>query len=122
MARDKAKAELYVRAPVPARLLHRYASGPPIEGQESEAFGAIWGELLGDAYRELGRNAEAAEAYQNVMLSPMAQATVDPRLVQWKLLDLPAAETEASPEPEVAPADEPGDDEAVEEPGEEGSE
>jgi predicted negative regulator of RcsB-dependent stress response len=93
-----------------------------LEGQESEAFGAIWGELLGDAYRELGRNAEAAEAYQNVMLSPMAQATVDPRLVQWKLLDLPAAETEASPEPEVAPADEPGDDEAVEEPGEEGSE
>ena len=93
-----------------------------LEGQESEAFGAIWNELLGDAYRELGRYQEAAEAYQNVMLNPMAQATVDPRLVQWKLLDLPEAATAESAEPEAAPADEPSEDETVEEPGEEGSE
>jgi predicted negative regulator of RcsB-dependent stress response len=93
-----------------------------LEGQESEAFGAIWNELLGDAYRELGRYQEAAEAYQNVMLSPMAQATVDPRLVQWKLLDLPEAATVESAEPEAAPADEPSVDETVEDTGEEGSE
>jgi len=56
------------------------------------------------------------------MLSPMAQATVDPRLVQWKLLDLPEAATAESAEPEAAPADEPSVDETVDDTGEEGSE
>ena len=91
-----------------------------LEGQESEAFNALWSELLGDAYRELGRNEDAAEAYQRVMLDPMAQATVDPRLVQWKLLDLP--ESGSEPLPEAVPADEPTDEASVEEPGEEDSE
>lgn len=97
-----------------------------LEGEESQAFGAIWGELLGDAYRELGRIEDAAAAYQGVMLDPMAQAVVDRQLVQWKLLDLPETENAAAdlPEPaaEEAPADEPVDDETVEESGEEGSE
>ena len=97
-----------------------------LEGEESEAFGAIWGELLGDAYRELGRIEDAEAAYQGVMLDPMAQAVVDRQLVQWKLLDLPETDSAAAdlPEPgaEEAPADEPVDDEVVEESGEEGSE
>jgi predicted negative regulator of RcsB-dependent stress response len=97
-----------------------------LEGEESEAFGAIWGELLGDAYRELGRIEDAEAAYQGVMLDPMAQAVVDRQLVQWKLLDLPETDSAAAdlPEPgaEEAPADEPVDDEVVEESEEEGSE
>ncbi|MDC0709614.1 hypothetical protein POL68_14175 [Stigmatella sp. ncwal1] len=36
MAQSGAQIELYVRAPVPAGFLRRYASGPPIENQESE--------------------------------------------------------------------------------------
>jgi hypothetical protein len=60
------------------------------------------------------------------MLDPMAQAIVDQRLVQWKLLDLPESEGGASDAPtpaaEEAPADEPVDEETVEESGEEGSE
>jgi predicted negative regulator of RcsB-dependent stress response len=97
-----------------------------LEGQQSDAFGAIWGELLGDAYHELGRNEDAAAAYQAVMLDPMAQAVVDRQLVQWKLLDLPETESVEADLPEPAaedePADEPVDDETVEESGEEGSE
>jgi predicted negative regulator of RcsB-dependent stress response len=97
-----------------------------LEGQQSDAFGAIWGELLGDAYHELGRNEDAAAAYQGVMLDPMAQAVVDRQLVQWKLLDLPETESVEADLPEPAaedePADEPVDDETVEESGEEGSE
>jgi predicted negative regulator of RcsB-dependent stress response len=97
-----------------------------LEGQQSDAFGAIWGELLGDAYHELGRNEDAAAAYQAVMLDPMAQAVVDRQLVQWKLLDLPETDSVGAdlPEPAVEdePAGEPVDDETVEESGEEGSE
>jgi hypothetical protein len=36
MAQGNAQVELYVRAPVPVSFLVRYASSPPIEGQESE--------------------------------------------------------------------------------------
>ncbi|WP_224371724.1 hypothetical protein [Hyalangium versicolor] len=36
MAQSGAQVGLYIQAPVPASLLKRYASGPPIEGQESE--------------------------------------------------------------------------------------
>jgi predicted negative regulator of RcsB-dependent stress response len=97
-----------------------------LEGQQSDAFGAIWGELLGDAYHELGRNEDAAAAYQAVMLDPMAQAVVDRQLVQWKLLDLPETDSVGADLPEPAaedePAGEPVDDETVEESGEEGSE
>jgi predicted negative regulator of RcsB-dependent stress response len=97
-----------------------------LEGEESQAFGAIWGELLGDAYRELGRIEDAEAAYQGVMLDPMAQAVVDRQLVQWKLLDLPETTNVATdlsePAADEAPADEPVDDDTVEESGEEGSE
>jgi predicted negative regulator of RcsB-dependent stress response len=97
-----------------------------LEGQESEAFAAMWNELLGDAYRELGRIGDAEAAYQRVMLDPMAQATVDQRLVQWKLLDLPDIASDAADSPAEAsadaPANEPVDDDTVEDSGEEDSE
>lgn len=72
-----------------------------LEGQSSEAFGAIYSELLGDAYHELGRVEDAQAAYQRAMLDPMAQVTVDQQLVQWKALDLPEASDGTSGE-EVA--------------------
>ncbi len=72
-----------------------------LEGQSSEAFGAIYSELLGDAYHELGRVEDAQAAYQRAMLDPMAQVTVDQQLVQWKALDLPEASDDTSGE-EVA--------------------
>jgi len=97
-----------------------------LEGRESEAFAALWNELLGDAYRELGRIDDAEAAYQRVMLDPMAQATVDQRLVQWKMLDLPepgsAAQEAAEMPAAAAPTDEPASDEVVEESGDEGNE
>ena len=69
-----------------------------LEGQQSDAFAAIYNELLGDAYHELGRIEDAQIAYQSVMLDPTAQSTVDPRLVQWKALDLPETSAEAAVE------------------------
>jgi predicted negative regulator of RcsB-dependent stress response len=71
-----------------------------LEGQSSAAFAAIYNELLGDAYHELGRIEDAQIAYQNVMLDPLVQSTVDQRLVQWKALDLPEASAEAAVESE----------------------
>lgn len=91
-----------------------------LEGQESEAFAAIYNELLGDAYYALGRIEDAQAAYQRVLLDPIAQATVDQQLVQWKVLDLPeaGAEEPAAAEPEAPePMDEPvGEEPAAEEP------
>ena len=91
-----------------------------LEGQESEAFAAIYNELLGDAYYALGRIEDAQAAYQRVLLDPISQATVDQQLVQWKALDLPepVAEEPAAAEPEAPePVDEPvGEDPAAEEP------
>jgi predicted negative regulator of RcsB-dependent stress response len=93
-----------------------------LEGQVSEAFAATWSELLGDAYRALGRIEDAEAAYQQVLLDPMAQATVNQQVVQWKILDLPEPQA-ASDEPAVtdepaatgAPVEEPAADAAVEE-------
>lgn len=88
-----------------------------LEGQASEAFAATWNELLGDAYRALGRVEDAEAAYQQVLLDPMAQATVNQQFVQWKILDLPEKQA-ATGEPAAteAPAEEPADEAAVEEP------
>ena len=87
-----------------------------LEGQESEAFAAIYNELLGDAYYALGRIEDAQAAYQRVLLDPIAQATVDQQLVQWKALDLPEPEAQApaAAEPEAQESvDEPMDEVAV---------
>ena len=91
-----------------------------LEGRVSEAFAATWNELLGDAYRALGRIEDAEAAYQQVLLDPMAQATVNQQVVQWKILDLPepqasADEPTATAVPAEEPAEEPAADAAAEE-------
>ena len=97
-----------------------------LDGQESDAFAATWNELLGDAYAELGQVADARAAYQRVLLDPLAQATVDQQLVQWKVLDLPETDESASPAvdttPGDAPAEEPAANDAVDQAGEESGE
>jgi len=95
-----------------------------LEGKASEGFAPSYAEVLGDAYHALGRIAEAEAAYQEVLLNPLSQGTVDQQLVQWKSLDLPpvgseetlpdesAAEPTAEPsaEPATEPSSEPADD------------
>ncbi len=61
-----------------------------LAGEQNSAFAATFGEVLGDAYTALGRTDEAQQAYQEVLLDPLSQGTVDQQLVQWKSLDLPA--------------------------------
>ena len=90
-----------------------------LEGQDNPAFAATYTELLGDAYVALGRIADAQAAYQQVLMDPLSQGTVDQQLVQWKVLDLPEVPMEKSPaEPaadEFVEESESGDgDEAVE--------
>ncbi len=60
-----------------------------IDAQEESAFSAAYNEVIGDAQLALGNIAAAQDAYQAVLADPDAQNTVDLRLVQWKLLDLP---------------------------------
>ncbi len=79
-----------------------------LEGQDAEAFAAVYNELRGDAYHELGRIEDAQAAYQAALLDPMSQATVNRQIVQWKALDLPEAE-----EPAAEPASEPEAEEAA---------
>jgi predicted negative regulator of RcsB-dependent stress response len=67
-----------------------------LASESIDAFAPAYGEVLGDAYTALGRIAEAEDAYQQVLMDPLAQGTVDPQLVQWKALDLP--EIEVAPE------------------------
>jgi len=72
-----------------------------LEGQDNPAFVATYGETLGDAYYALGRIVDAQTAYQQVMMDPLSQGTVDQQLVQWKALDLPEVQAE---EPAAEPA------------------
>jgi predicted negative regulator of RcsB-dependent stress response len=72
-----------------------------LENQDDEAFAAAYSEVLGDAYTALGRFVEAQDAYQKVLMDPRSQGTVDPQLVQWKALDLPAVEARTA-EPDAA--------------------
>jgi len=73
-----------------------------LSGEQSDAFAATYGEVLGDAYTALGRIAEAQDAYQKVLMDPLSQGTVDQQLVQWKSLDLPEVAPIAAAEPENA--------------------
>ena len=77
-----------------------------LASESIDAFAPAYGEVLGDAYTALGRIAEAEDAYQQVLMDPLAQGTVDPQLVQWKALDLP--------EVELAPEDPATEDPAIE--------
>lgn len=78
-----------------------------LQGQDNPAFAATYAEVLGDAYHALGRIAESQAAYQQVLMDPLSQGTVDQQLVQWKTLDLPEVQAEE-------PAAEPDTDDAVE--------
>lgn len=60
-----------------------------VSAQTDESFAAAYGEVLGDAYTQLGQFEAAQQAYQKVLLDPLSQGTVDQQLVQWKSLDLP---------------------------------
>ena len=105
--------ELVARARLARILLYQGKAEEVVallEDQESTAFAATFDDLLGDAYRELGRYDEAQAAYERVMLDPVAQATVDQQFVQWKAHDLPPAGSTEAPSEEPAGAD------AVEEP------
>lgn len=82
--------------------------------QDSMAFAAVFNELLGDAYVELGRIEDAQAAYQEVLLDPLSRETVDQQLVQWKALDLPEV-SDADDAVEAATIEEPVAEEAVEE-------
>jgi len=73
-----------------------------LASQDMGAFATAYGEILGDAYAELGRIAEAEDAYQKILMDTSSQGAVDQQLVQWKVLDLPpvsAAPQAAEPEP-----------------------
>ncbi len=84
-----------------------------LEGQDTPAFAAVYGEALGDAYHALGRIADAQAAYQAVLLDPLSQGTVDQQLVQWKVLDLPEVPVgESTPDAEAVAV--PAADDAVE--------
>lgn len=67
-----------------------------LEGEDNEAFAALYAEERGDAYVALGRYDEARTAYQAALGE--AQPTVDQGLIQLKLLDLPAESGAAAEE------------------------
>ena len=73
-----------------------------LTAEDTAAFAAAYGEVLGDAYTALEQFSEAQQAYQAALLDPLSQGTVDQQLVQWKALDLPEPETAASESAEPA--------------------
>ena len=76
-----------------------------LAGENVEAFGPVYSDVLGDAYTALGQIAEAEAAYQKILTDPTSQSSVDQQLVQWKTLDLPAVAVTpevAEPEPDAA--------------------
>ncbi len=56
--------------------------------QDSVAFAALYAEVRGDALAALGRIGEAADAYRTALAD--TSQTVDRRIVQMKLTDLPS--------------------------------
>lgn len=74
-----------------------------LTAEDTAAFAAAYGEVLGDAYTALGQVSEAQQAYQAALLDPLSQGTVDQQLVQWKALDLPESD-EVTQEPAAAEA------------------
>jgi predicted negative regulator of RcsB-dependent stress response len=78
-----------------------------LEGLDDPSFAALKNEALGDAYAVLADYELAAEAYNRALTDPSPSPTIDPALVQMKLIDLPevvvaeAGQQEQSVEPEV---------------------
>ncbi len=60
-----------------------------LAGADAAAFGALYDELLGDAYFALDRINDAGDAYRRAMADPSPIPTIDRALVQMKLSDLP---------------------------------
>ncbi len=73
-------------------------------GQEGTAFAARFSDLLGDAYVALGRYTEAEAAYLAALSDNPQAPTVDARLIQLKINDLPAPDQVAAAEAAAAPA------------------
>jgi predicted negative regulator of RcsB-dependent stress response len=79
-----------------------------LEGVDAPSFAALANEALGDAYAALGDYEQAADAYNRALADPSPSPTVDPALVQMKLIDLPevvvaeAAESDVVAEPELS--------------------
>ena len=84
--------------------------------EDNPAFSAAYSEVLGDAYHALGRIEDAQSAYQRVLMDPLSQGTVNQRLVQWKVLDLPEIvdTAEETSEPAMEEMPEPAVEEAAE--------
>lgn len=76
-----------------------------LTAEDTAAFAAAYGEVLGDAYTALGQVSEAQQAYQEALLDPLSQGTVDQQLVQWKALDLPELDEAAPQSAEPAAAE-----------------
>jgi predicted negative regulator of RcsB-dependent stress response len=81
-----------------------------LEDMDAPSFAALANEALGDAYAALGDYEQAADAYNRALTDPSPSPTVDPALVQMKLIDLPevvvaeaelSEESESSEEPEL---------------------
>lgn len=78
-----------------------------LEGLDAPSFAALKDEALGDAYAALGDYQQAADAYNRALTDPSPSPTIDPALVQMKLIDLPevvvaeAEQQEQAEEPEV---------------------
>jgi len=80
-----------------------------LKDQPESAFSARNNELLGDAYVVLGSFTEAEAAYTAALNDNPLARTVDPRLIQLKINDLPLAGEVASAEPEVATDEDAGE-------------
>lgn len=77
-----------------------------LANEDEPAFAARYAESLGDAYAALGDVDQAAESYRVAMSDTVR--TVNRRLVQMKLADLPSPDAEPEPvEPETESAMEP---------------
>ena len=84
-----------------------------LDVEHSDAFGARYAEVIGDAYVKLSRFDDAREAYQRALGDPNQSNTIDQSFVQLKLLDLPIGTFSEAPdadeEIEADPAAEDGE-------------
>jgi predicted negative regulator of RcsB-dependent stress response len=72
-----------------------------LEGVDAPPFAALANEALGDAYAALGDYQQAADAYNRALTDPSPSPTIDPALVQMKLIDLPEVVVAEAVEPDV---------------------
>ena len=73
-----------------------------LEGLDAPSFAALKDEALGDAYAALGDYKQAADAYNRALTDPSPSPTIDPALVQMKLIDLPEVVVAEAEAPEQA--------------------